>query len=257
MTPDTAAVIPAGGAGLRMGNQVPKQFLPLAGGTAPVTLEATILQENASFLGNMAFYQLVSPGWPMIWGATAGLMDMRTGRWSGRSESVLMSLALTEMAKTVYQLPASTFGQCSINARGADFEGGIDAIFSDSILGLAGVDNIWGPADLDGATLVDLDYVVLTTESIRTARRLRRGLTIDAEHLMTDLILEQGFEVLVVSDATAAAKVPDGDGYAAAVTNFRFMANAVRSTEQVATELVGAETAGAWIRESRGAGRGR
>ena len=45
-------------------------------------------------------------------------------------------------------------------------------------------------------------------------------------------LLEQGFEVFVVKDATAAAKTPDlGDGYAAAVTNFKFIANAVLSTE--------------------------
>ena len=182
------------------------QFLPLAGGTAPVTLEGTILQENANFLGNMAFYQLVSPGWPIIWGATAGTMDMRTGRWSGRAESILMSLALTEMAKTVYQLPASTFGQCSINARSIDFESGIDAILSDAMLGSAGVDNIWGPADLDGATLVDLDYIVLTLESIRTAKRLRQGLTIDAEHLLTDLILEQGFDANYLGHKTTAKR---------------------------------------------------
>ncbi len=44
--------------------------------------------------------------------------------------------------------------------------------------------------------------------------------------------LEQGFEVIVVKDATAAAKTPDlGDGYAAAVTNFGFMANAVVTTQ--------------------------
>lgn len=43
-------------------------------------------------------------------------------------------------------------------------------------------------------------------------------------------LLEQGFEVAVVEDATAAAKVPEGDGYASAVTNFRFMANTVLTT---------------------------
>ena len=32
-------------------------------------------------------------------------------------------------------------------------------------------------------------------------------------------LLEQGFEVAVVSDATAAAKIPDGDGYLAAIIN--------------------------------------
>jgi nicotinamidase-related amidase len=40
-------------------------------------------------------------------------------------------------------------------------------------------------------------------------------------------LLETGFEVAVVKDATAAAKIPEGDGYLAVLTNFRFMANAV------------------------------
>ena len=46
-------------------------------------------------------------------------------------------------------------------------------------------------------------------------------------------LLEQGFEVMVVSDATAAAITPElGDGYAAAMTNYRFIANAVVTTEE-------------------------
>ncbi len=46
-------------------------------------------------------------------------------------------------------------------------------------------------------------------------------------------LLEQGFEVMVVRDATAAAVTPDlGDGYTAAVTHFKFMANAVVTTEE-------------------------
>lgn len=45
-------------------------------------------------------------------------------------------------------------------------------------------------------------------------------------------LLEQGFEVAVVSDATAAAQVQEGDGYQAALTNFRYLASAVWSTVQ-------------------------
>ncbi len=52
-------------------------------------------------------------------------------------------------------------------------------------------------------------------------------------------LLEQGFEVAVVKDATAAAKVPDGDGYAAAITNFRFIANAVWTTEEAVEHMTG------------------
>jgi nicotinamidase-related amidase len=45
-------------------------------------------------------------------------------------------------------------------------------------------------------------------------------------------LLEQGFEVAVVKDATAAAIIPEGDGYAAAMTNFRYMANGVWTTQE-------------------------
>ena len=47
-------------------------------------------------------------------------------------------------------------------------------------------------------------------------------------------LLEQGFEVIVVRDATAGARHPElGDGYSAALINFGYIANAVISTEEV------------------------
>ena len=46
-------------------------------------------------------------------------------------------------------------------------------------------------------------------------------------------LLEQGFEVAVVKDATAAPRHPEiGDGYTAAVINFGFLANAVLTTDE-------------------------
>ena len=52
-------------------------------------------------------------------------------------------------------------------------------------------------------------------------------------------LLEQGFEIAVVRDATAAAQIPDGDGYLAALTNFRFIANAVWTTDEAVDRLSG------------------
>ncbi len=49
--------------------------------------------------------------------------------------------------------------------------------------------------------------------------------------------MEQGFEVQVVSDATAAAQLPGMDGYKAAMVNFRMIANAVRTTEETVKQL--------------------
>ncbi len=51
-------------------------------------------------------------------------------------------------------------------------------------------------------------------------------------------LLEQGFEVAVVKDATAGPRHPDlGDGYQAASINYRFLANAVMTTNEVLLAL--------------------
>lgn len=50
-------------------------------------------------------------------------------------------------------------------------------------------------------------------------------------------LVEQGFEVMVVPDATAAAQVPGYDGFAAAVTNFRMIASHVADTESTVAAI--------------------
>ena len=50
-------------------------------------------------------------------------------------------------------------------------------------------------------------------------------------------LLEDGFEVAVVGDATASAIVPGHDGNAAAQTNFRFIASHVYTTEELNKEI--------------------
>lgn len=55
-------------------------------------------------------------------------------------------------------------------------------------------------------------------------------------HMRT--LLEQGFEVAVVKDATAGAKHPDlGDGYQAALVNFGYMANAVLTPDEAVSAM--------------------
>ncbi|MBW4445231.1 MAG: cysteine hydrolase [Plectolyngbya sp. WJT66-NPBG17] len=57
------------------------------------------------------------------------------------------------------------------------------------------------------------------------------------ESHLRDLV-EYGFEVLVVKDATAAPNHPElGDGYKAALINYGYIANAVLSTDDVVAEM--------------------
>ncbi|MDF2235086.1 cysteine hydrolase [Albimonas sp. CAU 1670] len=50
-------------------------------------------------------------------------------------------------------------------------------------------------------------------------------------------LLELGFEVAVVRDATAGAKVPEGDGYLAALINFRMVANGLWWTDDAVERI--------------------
>jgi len=52
-------------------------------------------------------------------------------------------------------------------------------------------------------------------------------------------LLEQGFEVAVVRDATAAAQLPEGDGYLAAIINFRYIANGLWTTDEAVARIEG------------------
>ena len=94
----------------------------------------------------------------------------------------------------------------------------------------------------DGETIVTSPHKVYGPETNDLVLQLRkRGIdkvilagmsaNLCTESHMREL-LEQGFEVAVVSDATAAAQVEEGDGYAAALMNFRYMANTVWTTEE-------------------------
>ena len=48
---------------------------------------------------------------------------------------------------------------------------------------------------------------------------------------------ETNFAATVIRDATAAAQVAEGDGYAAAVVNFRFLANTIWTTHELVSKL--------------------
>lgn len=51
-------------------------------------------------------------------------------------------------------------------------------------------------------------------------------------------LIERGFEVAVVKDATAGARHPElGDGYKAALINFGYIANAVLTTDEVVNAM--------------------
>jgi hypothetical protein len=56
-------------------------------------------------------------------------------------------------------------------------------------------------------------------------------------------IIEAGIEVAMVRDAVAAGVNEEGDGYEVAMVNWRFMANAVWTTEEAIKKMKAATAA--------------
>ena len=103
------------------------------------------------------------------------------------------------------------------------------------------------PYILDGKTIICSPHKVYGPEANDLILQLRKqrvdqvilaGMSANLcveSHLRE--LLEQGFEVAVVRDATAAAKVPEGDGYLAAIINFGNIANALWTTDEAIAQL--------------------
>ena len=89
---------------------------------------------------------------------------------------------------------------------------------------------IWGPQTND---------LVLQLRKRRIGKVILGGMlaNICVESHLRDL-LEQGFEIAVVKDATAGPRHPVwGDGYQAAIINYRFFAHEVISTAEAVARM--------------------
>ncbi len=123
-----------------------------------------------------------------------------------------------------------------------------------SLDGFEGSGADWFPALAphinDGSTVVASPHKVYGPESNDLVLQLRKrgkskvllggmsaNLCVEA-HLRE--LLEQGFEVTVVKDATAGARHPElGDGYKAALSNFGYLASDVITTEEAVQAMRG------------------
>jgi len=112
---------------------------------------------------------------------------------------------------------------------GADFLARYKPYINDGVTIVSSPHKVYGPENNDLLLQLrkrGIDKVILAgmSANLCTEAHLRE-------------LLERGFEVAVVSDGTAAAIVPEGDGYAAAMTNFRFLANDVVDTAEAVAAI--------------------
>ncbi|MGY4647142.1 isochorismatase family protein [Mycobacterium sp. URHB0021] len=113
---------------------------------------------------------------------------------------------------------------------GADWLDRFKPYIEDGETVVASPHKVWGPQTND---------LVLQLRKRGIAKVILGGMlaNICVESHLRDL-LEHGFEVAVVKDATAGPRHPQwGDGYQAAMINYRFLAHAVLSTDEVLASM--------------------
>ncbi|MEV3901110.1 cysteine hydrolase [Mycobacterium sp. NPDC050551] len=115
---------------------------------------------------------------------------------------------------------------------GADWLDDFKPYIEDGKTVIASPHKVWSPASND---------LVLQLRKRAVSKVILCGMlaNICVESHLRDL-LENGFEVAVVRDATAGPRHPTrGDGYQAALINYRFLAHAVVTTEDIVDAMSG------------------
>jgi trimethylamine--corrinoid protein Co-methyltransferase len=158
---------------------VPAQIvsMPLAGGTAPVTLAGSVTQHAAEVLAGITLHQLAGPGAPVVWGGAPAIFDMRTGGAPmGAVETAMLNMACAEVGK---HLGLPTHGYLvATDSKLVDAQAGAESARSAMLGALAGINMISGAGMLESLASFSVEKLVIDAESIASAYRLARGIEV-------------------------------------------------------------------------------
>jgi len=165
--------------------------LSMGGATAPVTVAGQLVVINAEILAGIALIQAVSPGCPVLYGASASVMDMMTGALAmGAPERALVMVGVINLARFYGfpSMPAALNTEASMPGSQAAFE----KLVSTLPLVLAGADVIFGGGTFDSANTYCLDQLVIDDEMCGAMLRVAKGFKTGQEELAANVIKEVG-----------------------------------------------------------------
>jgi len=165
--------------------------MPLAGGTAPVTLVGSVTQHAAEVLAGITLHQLAGPGSPVVWGGAPAIFDMRTGGAPmGAVETAMLNMACAEVGK---HLGLPTHGYLvATDSKFVDAQAGAESARSAMLGALTGINMISGAGMLESLACHSVEKLVIDAESIASAYRLVRGVETRGATLATAMFAQTG-----------------------------------------------------------------
>ncbi len=163
----------------------------VAGLSAPVTGAGLLVSNLACMLSGLAIFQLKKPGAPICLGAIPTPMDLRTARVAyGGPETSLYSAAISELTQFLDVPFMGTAG--ASESKGMDLQAAIESTMQVILSQLSKANMVHDVGFLDCADIGSLEMLVMTDEIISQAKRIARGIAVNDETLMLDLIDEVG-----------------------------------------------------------------
>ena len=164
---------------------------PTVGLESPFTGASALTIHLASALAALTVVQLHCPGAPMAIGGLPTMMDLRTARPAyGSPEASLYTAAAMDIARFLNLPFMGTAG--ASESKLVDAQAGIEAALGVMISTLSGAPMVHDVGFLDCADIGSLAYLVLVDEVIGMAARVMRGVQVNAETIMLDLIERVG-----------------------------------------------------------------
>ena len=159
---------------------------PTGGATSPMTITGSIIQQSAESLAPLVLAQIINPGCGVVYCGRLAMLEPRTGLlWAG-VELGLASAATVQLGH-YYGFPVNVYG-FSTNAHTLDAQNAFERGLNATIPALAGADELSGIGEMEAGVMGSFAQMVLDNELAGSVKRLRTGLSADAEHLAVDII---------------------------------------------------------------------
>lgn len=166
--------------------------LSIAGATSPVTMEGTLVLQNAEILAGIVLTQLIREGAPVVFSGSSSAAAMRYGTLSiGAPEMAVNTAATAQMAR-FYGIP-SRGGGAVTDAKLPDAQAGMESMMSQLMATLSGIHFVLHSAGiLEGYMTSSYEKFIIDDEICGMCKRIKRGETADPEKLALEVIAQVG-----------------------------------------------------------------
>jgi trimethylamine--corrinoid protein Co-methyltransferase len=162
--------------------------LAIAGATGPITMEGTLVVQNAEILAGITLVELVHEGAAVVYAGQSTSAAMRYGTLSiGAAEMAVNTAATAQMAR-FYKLPSRSGGALT-DSKACDCQAGSESMMGQLMATLSGINFVLHSAGiLETYMVASYEKFILDDEICGVCRRIKKGELVTEERLAVDLI---------------------------------------------------------------------